>query len=278
LANRQRNFANEVGTITSAIGEIGNYIRNNGLFTASFAGSDKGAEAMQQAVEKIGQRCGNTIIPKVARQTDFTPTALPRMVGLISEGDIAETKLVIPTPRLSNADVALLSTGLEMLQDNFLHKELRLKGHCYGAFGYYEPYGNVIILETMADPNISRTYQTYKKILRHLKALDWKADEARWRAVKRLAHFTVKPDASNAPENALNRHFQGRDEYLEQTIGALQNVSIESIIKILRDTIGAGLDKSCILAGGSRDDLEKLKVKFIGERTEMIEHSQLLGT
>ena len=156
-----------------------------------------------------------------------------------------------------NSKMAVLSS---LLSKTYLHNEIRAKGGAYGCGVSINKNGNVSFM-SYRDPNVSNTFDVYKKTGDYLKNLDLSKDDVEKIIIGSInSSFNPPLTPMSSGKIALSMYLTGvsNDELKDDFLNALEttNEDLKNFYKIFED------EKEYICTIGNPAKIEEDKKEF----------------
>ena len=237
------------------IEQIRDFLLVKGRVTASFTGSDAAYETLHGKLsEWIGNMRDESITPE---STGFKPfDAYPRD-GLAGPLQVAFCTHVIPAPHYSHQDSCLLTIGAYILDNEYTHPEIRLKGNAYNGGFIYEPFDACIYQTSFADPHIARTLNIFEKTVDYVQQVEWTQTDIDRAIIGSAAAYQKTLSPSQATTDALTNHLTGQTpEIFEERYEELRRATPEAVKRAMLQVLEENRGKVSICVTASREKLE----------------------
>ncbi|MEI6808470.1 MAG: insulinase family protein [bacterium] len=249
------NFDKMAQGLISKIESIRDTLLVRGRVTASFTGSDRGAEAVRRSLATLLQRMRTEQLKDAP--TGFVPFVKPPREGLAAPIEVAHCAQVMPAPHFSHPHSIPLVLGTHIVSMDYMINELRFKGNAYGASCRYDSLGSMLYLTTFRDPHVARTLKVFDKLVDYVRGIEWTQADID-RAIIGVAKGDERPiRPESATHLAIHRHLIGHTRQLrEERHDRLCQARPAEVRTALLETLESGPSKASVCAIASRRKLE----------------------
>ncbi|NQU09143.1 insulinase family protein, partial [bacterium] len=237
------------------IEQVRAFLLSRARLTASFTGSNQGADLVRQALRQWLSSMTTGQLPEDSLP-GFTPDAVPSREGLAAAMQVAYCLAVLPARHLADPTTMLLSVGAQLVNLDYMISEIRFKGNAYGAWCRYDPLLGVLQLGSYRDPHVARTLAVFRGLRDYVRRINWsraEVDRAIIGTAKRFV-YPIRPQA--ATNDALGLHLAGDTRAArEQRYASLRGATPAAIKQALLEVLEAHLDRAAICVVSGREQL-----------------------
>lgn len=196
-------------------------------------------------------------------QTPHIPQTPREDEAYIISSPVSFTTVATKTTCYTNTDAPRLAVLAQLMNDTFLHRQLREYGGAYGGGASSSSMGASFSFYSYNDPNLFATLEAYDMAVRHIENGDFddiQLEEAKLGVLQNL-------DGPIAPgsraEVAYSWFRQGKTEAVRQAYrNGVFNATREEIQKLIPTYFSKGWNKNAFVAFAGSDLIEKDRSRF----------------
>ncbi|RKU29804.1 hypothetical protein C6497_05525 [Candidatus Poribacteria bacterium] len=257
----QEDFENSFEELCGHIDEIRNFILSKDRVTASFTGCDTAYEKLKNHYSKWIDNMRHE--PIHSSEIDFSPFESPVFEGITAPIQIAHCSRIMSAPHYSEPDSILLTIGTNLISNDYMFPEIRLKGNAYGWDFSYHPYESLLSQCSHFDPHISRTLNIFKDTKDYIKQVEWTQSDIDRAIISSVSEYLQYTKPSNASSKSMFNFIVGQtSEIIEERYRQLLNATPRDVKRALLETIDKNEENASICVIASRDKLESENEKL----------------
>jgi len=250
------NYDREHPGLQEYLTRIRDFMLARGRFSVGFTGTDEGYRKVRAALEDWTGRMRGEPIADVP--VPFTPIRNTFRAGLAAPMEVAYCCQIIPAYHVEHPDAPLLLIGSRLLSLEYMWEEVRVKGGAYGGGVSYNGVDRTWQFYSYRDPWITRTYNTFRGLLDHVKKTQWSQMDLN-RAIIGAAKYGEKPiRPAEATTVSLWRHVCGdTPERRERRHTALLSVTVKEVKRAVIELLESNFEQGGRCVVSSREKLEQ---------------------
>jgi Zn-dependent M16 (insulinase) family peptidase len=250
----ERLHAGDKAMLIEKLQAIGSYLRHAGRPTASFTGSPAVWEKVRGTL--IDWSAG---LKPPAPRADLPlerPSAMRE--GLAGPMNVAFCAMVMPAPRIWEAQAPLLAVGARLVSFDYVLEEVRFKGTAYGGGCAYAGNSGIWEFHSYRDPWIWRTLDVYAAAPEFVRKSDWSQAEMDRAIIGTAKEFERPIRPGEATGTALWRHLTGdTSERRAARHAAMLRATPAAVKDALLAVFENGLPSAAVCVVSSREKLEE---------------------
>jgi len=250
----ERLHAGEKALLIQKLRAISAYLRHAGRPTASFTGSPAVWEKVRKTL--IDWSAG---LKPIAARTDLPmerPSAMRE--GLAGPMNVAFCAMVMPAPRIWDAQAPLLAVGARLVSFDHVLEEVRFKGTAYGGGCAYVGSGGVWEFHSYRDPWIWRTLDVYAAAPDFVRKSDWSQADIDRAIIGTAKEFERPIRPGEATGSALWRHLTGdTSERRAARHAAMLRATPAAVKDAILEVFENGFPSAAVCVVSSREKLEE---------------------
>ena len=257
----QEDFDNSFEELCGPLDEIRDFISSRERITASFTGCDMAYEKLKSHYSNWIDNMRNEVIQP--SDIDFIPFDSPVFDGITAPIQIAHCSRIMSAPHYSHPDSILLTIGTELISNDYMFPEIRLKGNAYGWEFSYHAYESLLCQCSHFDPHISRTLNVFKDAKDYIKQVEWTQTDIDRAIISSVSEYLQYTKPSNASSTSMFNFIVGQStEVIEERYAEMLKATPSEVKRVLLETFDNNEQNASICVIANRDKLESENEKL----------------